>query len=372
MQRPPNPLVYLLVAIAAAWASFDAIANATRGAKSVQTPEAIYHNYCSVCHGDRGDGKSRATNSLVPPPRSFTTPDALQAMTRDSMILAVREGRPGTAMTGWKTQLTDAQIAAVVDYVRTTFMQPQGSASVKRGSQLYHANCSVCHGDQGQGALWAAGNMQRAPRNFRTPQAAQTLTRERMIAAVTHGVPGTAMTGFATQLKNDEIAAIVDFIRTAFMLPAAPGISGTHAHGTPARVPARPPAAGVSAPPPPAAALPTTTADMAVPMPKGLTGDAARGRRFYDANCATCHGVKGDGQGPRAYFIRPVPRNFLAPTARATLNRPALFAATAHGRIGTEMPAWNKVIGDQEIADVVEYVFEAFIRPQGAAAQAAR
>ena len=111
---------------------------------------------------------------------------------------------------------------------------------------------------------------------------------------------------------------------------------------------------------------------MAAAMPKGLEGDAARGARFYDANCATCHGVNGDGKGPRAYFIRPVPRNFLEPAARASLNRPALFAATALGRNGTEMPAWDKVVDAQQIADVSEYVFGAFIRPQQAAARAAR
>ena len=31
-------------------------------------PDALYHNYCSVCHGDRGDGRSRAQNSQKPPP----------------------------------------------------------------------------------------------------------------------------------------------------------------------------------------------------------------------------------------------------------------------------------------------------------------
>jgi mono/diheme cytochrome c family protein len=44
-------------------------------------PDALYHNYCSVCHGDRGDGNSRARNSLVPPPRDFTRANEL---TRDN------------------------------------------------------------------------------------------------------------------------------------------------------------------------------------------------------------------------------------------------------------------------------------------------
>lgn len=96
-----------------------------------------------------------------------------------------------------------------------------------------------------------------------------------------------------------------------------------------------------------------------------MRGDADKGRRFYLSNCYVCHGEHGDGQGPRASFIRPPPRNFLAPEARLALNRPELFAATAisGGKRGTVMPAWSSVLGGQEVADVTEFVFTAFIAP---------
>jgi mono/diheme cytochrome c family protein len=102
---------------------------------------------------------------------------------------------------------------------------------------------------------------------------------------------------------------------------------------------------------------------MSLPMPNGLRGDARKGGAFYNANCATCHGVKGDGKGPRAYFIHPAPRNFADAGSRTMLNRPLLYAATSMGKLGTEMPAWSKVLTEQEIADVAEYVFAKFIRP---------
>jgi mono/diheme cytochrome c family protein len=44
-------------------------------------------------------------------------------------------------------------------------------------------------------------------------------------------------------------------------------------------------------------------------------------------------------------------------------NRPLIYATTSAGKLGTEMPAWSKVLTDQEIADVAEYVFITFIRP---------
>jgi mono/diheme cytochrome c family protein len=251
-----------------------ALAADVPGAKRDIKPDLIYHNYCSVCHGDRGDGRSRARGSLVPPPKDFTAPGMKEQLPRDWMVRVVREGKPGTAMVGWKTQLDEREVEAVVDYIRATFMTPQAPAQM--------------------------------------------------------GVPG---------------------------------VSGTSAHGGRGRDPA----AGPVTPAPQ-----TMRADMTLAVPNGLKGDAARGRKFYDANCATCHGVKGDAQGPRAYFINPKPRNFLEPASRAQLNRPALYAAIYAGKRGTEMPAWRSVIDDQTMADVAEYVFTAFIRPGGEPARAAK
>lgn len=103
--------------------------------------------------------------------------------------------------------------------------------------------------------------------------------------------------------------------------------------------------------------------DMSLPLPQGLKGDFAKGATFFIHNCATCHGVKGDGNGPRAYFITPPPRNFLLDTSRQRLNRPVIFEAVTNGRLGTNMPAWGKVLNNQEIADVAEFVFQNFIQP---------
>lgn len=52
--------------------------------------------------------------------------------------------------------------------------------------------------------------------------------------------------------------------------------------------------------------------------------------------------------------------------ARHTLNRPALYAATAKGKLGTEMPAWETVLSAQEIVDVAEHVFTAYIQAPAA------
>lgn len=315
-------------------------------------PAVIYHNYCSVCHGDRGDGRSRARSSLNPPPRDFTTATDLS---RETMIASVTRGKAGTAMVGWKTQLNEREIEAVVDYIRQSFMIVALDPRLQRGKTLYAHNCAVCHGERGQGSPHApAGTL--PPRDLTSPQSRAELSRGRMIAAVASGRPGSAMPAFADRLPAQDIEAVVDYVRTALMIPALDGISGVRAHGAQS--------SDIAVAPAPRQA-PQAHADMSLPMPNGLRGNAHKGGGFYNANCATCHGVKGDGKGPRAYFINPKPRNFVAAGSRAMLNRPVIYAATSMGKLGTEMSAWSKVLTEQEIADVAEYVFTKFVRPGG-------
>ena len=295
--------------------------------------EFIYKDNCSVCHGDRGDGRSRASNSLVPPPRDFTEAGSL---TREYMIYTVANGKPGTAMTSWKTRLNPQQIEAVVDHVRSKFMQEAIETHFAPGRLAYSHYCKSCHGEQGQGVL--AGGLTVAPRSFLVPGARAELSRERMLAAVTRGVPGILKHEFTENLSVDQTWSVIEYVREVLMVD------------------------NVAPLPAPTPDTDKTQVDINLPMPKGLIGDARLGEHFFMGNCATCHGTLGDGQGPRAYFMTTKPRNFLDDYSRTTLNRPAIFSAVTHGRLGTEMPAWGKVLTEQEIANVAEFVFRAFIQ----------
>lgn len=367
-------------------------------ASAWSTPSApeLYQKYCSACHGEKGNGQSRAGSALNPPPRDFTAPAVRQELTRERMIASVTHGRPGTAMVGWGNRLSSQQIEGIVDHIRATFMQSQPTAAAPSasatapsphahtataprggpgsnsrrvippnaslGERIYINNCAVCHGDKGAGAMWTQATLNPSPRNFTSAQARQELTRERMINSVTYGRPDTAMMSFKSRLSDPEIAAVVDHIRATFMsgavpsddtVASAPATVPQHGHGAAGAAQARP------TPPPPA---PIADADMSQPFPNGLKGDPAKGQTFYMSNCFTCHGKAGDGEGPRSTFIRPKPRNFLHPDARRTLNRPALLKAIHNGKVGTVMPAWGKVLNDQEIANVAEFVFREFIQ----------
>lgn len=331
--------------------------SAVYGADDVAPGAEVYQQFCAVCHGDRGDAMTRARRGLNPPPRDFTTTVARAELSRQRMIHAVTNGRPGTAMMPFVDRLSDAEIAAVVDHIRKTFMIQEevtvdaAALRLAEGQQIYVSNCAVCHGDDGNGAMWTKTSLNPPPRDFTTSQAMADLSRERMVTSVTHGRPGTAMMSFGDRLSSDQIETVVDYVRSSFLgknLAAAQANPNPHAAAPMPAAPDHPPI------------------DMTAAMPQNLVGDIVHGEQFYQSNCYVCHGRNGDGAGPRSAFNRPSPRNFLDPSARQTLNRPALFAAISRGKTGTVMPAWGKVLNDQQIADVAEYVFQSFIAPDEA------
>ncbi|HET9822387.1 MAG TPA: cytochrome c [Burkholderiaceae bacterium] len=246
------------------------------------------------------------------------------------------------------------------------------AAAATDAAALYHNYCSVCHGDKGNGQSRATGALSTLPRDFTSEASRRELSKPRIALAIAHGRPGTAMVGWKTQLSEQDIDRLADYVYTRFVQgqPVAPSaaISGTRAHGgreADARQSTAPPAG------PAGAASTAVQVDMTTGLPNGLKGDPRRGGAFYLANCATCHGARGDGAGPRAYFINPKPRNFIDPASRARFNRVALYAAISEGRLASEMPAWKQVATPQQIADVSEYVFLSFIRGTAAASAGA-
>jgi cytochrome c oxidase cbb3-type subunit III len=352
----------LLLWLLAAMTPAIAAEKSAQSPKGEIRPAVLYHDYCSVCHGDKGDGRSRAQNSLVPPPRDFTAPDSSTQLSRARMIDSISNGRPGTAMTAYKTQLNQKEIEALTDYVRSSFMQGSSVSDNSRGRAVFAKNCSVCHGEKGDGRSRAQASLMPPPRDFTSAASKSELTQQRMITSVTYGRPDTAMAGFKSQLSASDISAVVDYIRSGIMAAAyTEGISGTQ-NGRRALSPEATKAQAAAAPAISPLDKPVAV-NMSLPMPSALKGDIAKGGAFYMSNCATCHGTTGDGRGPRAYFINPKPRNFLHPASRQEFNRVAIFNAVSAGKQGTEMPAWRQVLNQQEMADVSEFVFQRFIQP---------
>jgi len=67
------------------------------------------------------------------------------------------------------------------------------------------------------------------------------------------------------------------------------------------------------------------------------SGDLVRGQLLYSRNCAGCHGIRGEGNGPGAAGLHPRPANLSE--HEYTLDR--LSSSLWNGDVGTAMPAWR-------------------------------
>lgn len=365
----------VLAAAAPARAALDD--DTRRSAAQKLAGKKHYVEFCASCHGDQGAGNGPRSPGKMP---DFTTPQAVVTFDAERMAAGVAGRHDATTRATWEKALSAEDTAAVVAYMREAFMLPAPTADASRGRAIYAKTCSVCHGDRGNGASWAKNSLNPSPADF-TSEKVKELSRRHMINTVTYGSPKTAMMGFSIQLSREEIAAVVDYVRSTFMFPGSvpedgnagrenlgygnrmlSSTGGHHGGGGDAAAAGGKHAqhGGHSGP-----------ADMTAPLPNGLVGDAAAGKKFFDNNCYVCHGKEGKGDGPRAYFITPKPANLTSPESRESLNRPHLFTSISKGSLGSEMPAWSKVLSDQEIANVAEYVFNAFIQPAGAPANPA-
>lgn len=296
------------------------------------------------------------------------------------------------------------------------------------GKAAYDFYCYQCHGYAGDGRTLAARNLSPPPRDFTSADPEQ-LTRERMLAAVTKGRPGTAMVSFAAVLSADERGAVVDYIRRAFMsgapregryhtaangwpdhdryraaYPFATGEIPLDAaadkltqeqqrgramyfdacitcHDQPARESSEPiwdprpvsyPRGDYSHRAPDAVSQASYYAahDRRPALPASAGADVLRGERLFQDNCAFCHGADGSGRNWIGDFMEPKARDLAEPGVVAGRSDPALRAVIRNGIRGSFMPAWRHVLEPRQIDDLMAYLRAVFDAPDSRQASA--
>ena len=169
----------------------------------------VFAENCVACHGADGLGTALAP-ALNDPVVAVKDPAELDR--------TVRNGVPTTLMAGWDNVLTAEEIAGVIALISGWDQVPAGTIpepdqpvavtaeSLALGSDLYSQSCTRCHSPTGQGT-------QRAPalnvKSFLT-----TTNDIAMQQIITLGVPGTAMPAWGDRMPEEQIQAIVGFIRS--------------------------------------------------------------------------------------------------------------------------------------------------------------
>jgi mono/diheme cytochrome c family protein len=136
--------------------------------------KAVYDRWCAGCHGIDGKGDGEAAGYMLPRPRDFTlgqyqirTTASGELPTDADLMRIIDYGMPGTAMPGWRRQLSQRDRTNLVAYIKTfsRFFQnanpqavdfgrsPRASDDViARGREVYQqVECWKCHGQAGRG-----------------------------------------------------------------------------------------------------------------------------------------------------------------------------------------------------------------------------
>lgn len=84
------------------------------------------------------------------------------------------------------------------------------------------------------------------------------------------------------------------------------------------------------------------------------------GKKVYTAKCVSCHGEKGDGNGPAGKALKPKPTDFTDEKAMSGKADEELIKVTKEGgkAVGKSplMAAFGGQLKDEEIKDLVAYV----------------
>jgi mono/diheme cytochrome c family protein len=85
---------------------------------ALEQGRVYYAQLCMSCHGVRGDGLGEWAYRVAPRPADLTR-SRTRKRSDAQLYEMISEGLPGTAMIGWKQQLSDAQRRQLVAYVRS-------------------------------------------------------------------------------------------------------------------------------------------------------------------------------------------------------------------------------------------------------------
>ncbi|MCC6968032.1 MAG: c-type cytochrome [Nitrospira sp.] len=93
---------------------------------------------------------------------------------------------------------------------------PDSPDVVEKGKAIYHGKgtCANCHGPEGAGDGLVASQLNPSPRNFQHHGFWRHRTEGEIFWVIKHGSPGTSMVGFADQLTDEDIWALIQYERT--------------------------------------------------------------------------------------------------------------------------------------------------------------
>lgn len=246
---------------------------------------------------------------------------------------------------------TQSLAAIRVAPVSVAAMSPE-----QRGQEIFAKQCTICHGEQGDGAGKFAYLMNPRPRNFKVGKFKLTTTQnlvpsdDDLFRTISRGMPGSAMPPWG-HLPIADLNALVAYVKTIHEDAVKAELEAGIKDGT------------YSADEVAAILHDRTQPGDPIIVPPEPRGDDLRwfnGRRIYTEACASCHGpdghplpaaVKFDDEG----FPDP-PRSFVNGIFKGGMEGSDLYCRIIKGMRGTPMPAYDGVYSADDTWDLIHYV----------------
>lgn len=239
------------------------------GARQLELGRRVFNRHCAECHGESGDGYGERSDTTYVRPRSFLAARFKLTTTENrvpsdaDLEATIRRGMPGGGMPNWGW-LPDEEIVAVARYVRHLGVEAQRGAldrEVARGrlsaesaaailarrtvpaapisippeppfgeerrlraQRLYEEACAVCHGVDGEAEATrlradVEGNW-LIPTSLKKGVFKGGGRGEQLYARILKGMNGTAMPGFESLARADELWDLVHYVQS---LSTSPG-----------------------------------------------------------------------------------------------------------------------------------------------------
>lgn len=111
---------------------------------------------CASCHGPGGEGGFAATDPSWPAP---PLDNVFARYTRDEITRIIRQGRPGTPMPPWGIEfggpLNEQKLDDIVNFIvglqKSDDEVFELAADIRDGREVYERKCAVCHGGNAKG-----------------------------------------------------------------------------------------------------------------------------------------------------------------------------------------------------------------------------
>jgi cbb3-type cytochrome c oxidase subunit III len=86
--------------------------------------------------------------------------------------------------------------------------------SIETGKNIYEANCSACHGINGEGDGPGAAALNPKPRNYKKDGFKYGSSQEEVKRTINEGIEGTAMPSWAEVLTDEQITQVAEYVKS--------------------------------------------------------------------------------------------------------------------------------------------------------------